>query len=357
MSKTLNLAARHRAADLVAEASALLRALSTDRSDPEVLRAAAPYAIARLFGARSSGLQPAEWLSRQGLREIEARIGTTDLGPAFDAGLGLLVDQKFPELAAHQKLSYPMEVPDFYGLSTTKVDVDIDDADPDTLEDGEAVQPKLVAADGETISLARKIVILRFTRELLKNDAIEAARAVVAKMLAFFARREDRATLGKVVTNPILLDGRTLHNLTDANDLGAGAVLSLTALSDGCGAMARQKTAAGNELGLPPRYLVVAPEKKFTALSLVKQITIDGSPAPLEVIATNRIPAASAGWYLFADPELAPVVAAATLRGSNGRTIETRSRINFHSDAFEIKFEHAFGGAILSRLGTVRGGV
>jgi len=358
MSKTLNLAVRHRASDLVTEAASLLQALSKDRTDPEVLRAAAPHAIASLFGARRSGLAAAAWLEHQGLQEIVARIGSDDLGPAFDAGLSLLIDQRYPELAAHRALSYVMSAPDLKGLQTTNLDARIDETTGDeTLEGGEAKAPVVLGDDGEVVSILVKSVIVRFSRHVMRTDAIEAGRALVTKVLAYFARREDAATLGRAVANPTLRDALALYNGTSGNDLGASATLTVTALSDGCGAMARQKGAGGGELGLAPRFLVVSPEKKFSALELVAKVTIPGSAAPLEVVATTRVPSASGAWFLFADPEQSPVLGAASLRGNGGQTVETRSRINFRSDAAEIKFTHTFGGAILGRLGTVRGGV
>jgi hypothetical protein len=158
---------------------------------------------------------------------------------------------------------------------------------------------------------------------------------------------------GKPIANSTLPDARALYNSTDANDLGAGAALSLTTLGDGCGAMFRQKTAAGNELGIWPSFLVVKPEMKFLALSLVKQLTIEGNPAALEVVVSNEI--TNAAWYLFADPTLAPVIALSTLRGT--RSINIRNGVAYRSSAPQVAFDHAFGTAVLSRVGTIRGGV
>lgn len=358
---TLNAIAQRRAVDLIAEANMLLGATSKDLSNPEAVREAAPQAIALAMGGHPSGpLHPlARALARAGLREIVGMLGSDDFGDAFKTGLGTLVAAAYDRQAVHRKICRTMEVPDFNPFQTSKVDVGLDDAELDapTREGGEAQHVRVVGGSGETIALAMKTVLARFSPELVKNDAIEANAYIVANFGAIAARREQRVVFGFLTSNPVLSDARSLWNSTDANDLGAAATLSLANVGVGYGKLARQKTLANNELGLVPAYLVVNPEQRVNALSIVKQFHVEGTPVPLEVVAANEIPAASAGWYLFADPAAAPVIGFVTLRGMDGRTVSVRTQVGFRSSAMEAALDHTFGAAVLSRVGTVRGGI
>jgi hypothetical protein len=51
------------------------------------------------------------------------------------------------------------------------------------------------------------------------------------------------------------------------------------------------------------------------------------------------------------------VVAFHALRGREGRTIQGHAAVNFRSSAPMFAVDHIFGVSILSRIGTVRGGV
>lgn len=328
--------------------------------NPTTVLEAFPDAVTKIFGEATQDQHPLASRIAQnfGLSHVAALLTRDDFAAAFAAGLGAAVGIAYGRVSAHRRIARDIPVASFRAVPLVDVDLRLDavDLDENTAEHGEARQVYVAAGDGETIAVQRKSMTLAFSPELIRSDDLGVAAYIIANLVAVCARREQRAVFkGLIGANPVLADARPVYSSVDGNDLGSAATLSLASFGNGTGAMARQKTRAGNECGVTPRFLVVAPEQKIAALNLLRQITPDATTPPLEVIVVNEIP--SNAWYLFADPAIAPVIGFATLRHLNGETITTRESSIFEASAPAVVVDHVFGAAILSRVGTVRGGV
>ena len=326
----------------------------------EIVRDAAIDAIALLFGAMPSARfhpSAAGLACEDGFRSISAALTQADFGTAFAGGLGIVIGTGYAATDTHRRICRLMELKDFQVTPTSDIDIEIDKVlDAVGKEESEGVDLIVKHAAGLNVALKRKSFVIGFTPEVVKNDATGATGLVLSGLGAACNRRERRGVFGSIVANPVLADGRTVYNATDANSFASA--LNSTTLGVACGMLARQKTRAGNELGALPAFLLVNPENWVSALSVVKEFTLDGAAPPIEVIAVPEISnVGQAAWYLFADPAIAPVVALNTLRGREGQTIFTRASQNFRSSAPMVAVDHIFGTAILSRVGTVRGGV
>lgn len=324
---------------------------------PETTREAAGDAIAILCGVPpNSGHHPlAADLASASFDGIVAALTNDDFGLSSADGFGQVITLGYAVDNAHRKICREVQPSNFQANKFTNADLGLDDAriDAPTLEGGEGIDVFVKSGIGDPASLKKKTITLAISPDLVKND-IGAATYVFNSLGAILARRERRAVFFLLTNNPTLPDARLLFNSTDANDLGAGA-LSLPTLGAGFAAMRRQKTLAGNESQFRPKFLVVAPEVEILALSLAKQITVDGNAQAIEVLVANEI--IGDAWYLVADPNQAPALGFLALVGSLGRTITTRAAVHFRSSAPMYAVDHTFGTTVLGRVGLVRGGV
>lgn len=323
----------------------------------ETIREAAGDAIALLCGVSSSGTHHpfAPDVAGANFDGIMAALTNDDFGQSSADGFGQVVAMGYAADNAHRKICREIQPSNFQINAFTNPDLGLDESklDAPTLEDGEGVDVFVSTGLGQPAGLNRKTIILNVSREAAKND-IGAITFVFNSLGALCARRERRAVFGMLTSNSPLPDTRALFNSTDANDLGPGA-LSLPTLGAGFAAMRRQKTRAGNESQFRPKFLVVNPEAEILALSLVKQITVDGSAPAIEVLVANE--AIGDAWYLAADPNQAPALGFLTLAGYFGQTIKTRTKTRFVASAPSYAVDHTYGTAVLGRVGLVRGGV
>lgn len=166
--------------------------------------------------------------------------------------------------------------------------------------------------------------IFGLTRQAIINDDLGAFTDFTVNMASAAAETEAQEILALLTANAglgaNLSDGNALFDASRSNT-GTGA-LDVTAVGAGRAVMRKTKGMdAVTPIAAEPRYLLVAPDQETAADTVVTTIT----PA----VATNVNPFAGnltklceprltgPAWYLFADPNAAPVIEAAYLEGSS----------------------------------------
>jgi hypothetical protein len=196
------------------------------------------------------------------------------------------------------------------------------------------------------------------SREAQLNNDLTAFIAD-GKSIGYAAAASVEAGVFSVLaSNPTLVDSGQLFNATASNQAGGHANralvdvdLSGTALALGKGAMRRQ-TASANErpLNIRPRFLVASAELEEDAWSIAglpNGFGEAGSDVERYMIQSGRVEPITTpyltgnGWYLFADPLVAPLINVAFLHGKTTPTVV--SQTSFDSEAFESIARLDFG--------------
>src|SRR5690606_37309926 len=96
------------------------------------------------------------------------------------------------------------------------------------------------------------------------------------------------------------------------------------------------------------RYLVASADEEGNALAICESLG-----GKLEVIASPNI--AEGAWYVFADPEKAPVIHRLVLRNSDPRPVRIdQAKSGFKDDTSRYKVRADIGVAITSRIGVIK---
>jgi hypothetical protein len=189
------------------------------------------------------------------------------------------------------------------------------------------------------------------TRQMIINDDLGAFLKIPTMIGVRAAKMIDRLFFTRLLSNPTMEDTVALfHTATHRNyRANADTALSATSLQFGISKILLQYDADGQPLDLSPRFLVVPPELKWTAIELTKSqlmITTGGDtiggavttkPAlnalsldGLEVLTPPYLSNSAysgysaVAWYLFCDPAAAGVETfeIGYLRGKRTPTIE-----------------------------------
>lgn len=195
---------------------------------------------------------------------------------------------------------------------------------------------------------------------LTNNDLgilIQDARTVGQAAAATLAN----AVFSCLASNPTMLDGGSLFNLTGTDTAGghankslADSAISGTAISLGKAAMRKQKGAAGGRpLNIRPRYLIAPAELEeaaWEAVGLAQGFGEQGSDLERYLLDAGRVEVIttpflmdSAAWYLSADPTIAPLIRVAFLHGAGAPRLVSQS--NFASGGMDFVAWFNFGVA------------
>lgn len=227
-------------------------------------------------------------------------------------------------------------------------------------ESGEYLNKALPDAETNSVKAKRHGNIVTVTPEVIINDDIGLIRDTADSYGRSGARTIERSVYALLDTNPVLKDGIPLFHANHGNLASAGAAPSMTTLDDARLTMGMQ-TVPGevdDYLDLVPAIALVNTGK----LGAFRQIlTAQWDPAHPgaelpnivrdmvgTVVGTPRIPIAV--WYLFADPNIAPVIEVVYLNGQREpRVVEEE---DFRTGGISWRIELPFGvGAIDYRGG------
>ncbi|MGT2515640.1 phage major capsid protein [Sphingomonas panni] len=199
--------------------------------------------------------------------------------------------------------------------------------------EGGEIQRGTFTESSERYAIATFAKIFALSRQAIINDDLQAFANALGLMARAAAEQEAQSLADLLNANgglgPKMANGKTLFHATHNNLAAAGAVLSMTTLSDGRQAMRNQKDLNGTTyINAVPKTLLVGPaqetlaEQVLTAIDASKTADVNPFPGKLTPAVDPRL--TGNGWRLFADPAQAAVLEYAYLNGSKGPQLEQR---------------------------------
>ena len=272
----------------------------------------------------------------------------SDFGMAMGDAMSYLAANRYDAFADHLPLCADLPVADFKEISFPDISADV--ALQETRELQEHTAASVIPADGTVKAQLRTYGrIISVSRQSVINDDIGLLANIFASMGTSAARIENEQVFTGLESNPNLQDGEPLFH----EDLGntESSALSAEALASAVGKLRTMPLRRDEPANTKARFLVTAPELEMPAHRLNRE---HGNR--LEVIASPHIK--TGRWYVFADPEVAPVIQRLTLKGASGKPvmIEPQKR-NITFDGIRLKARADIGIAITGRSGVVRGGI
>jgi hypothetical protein len=184
--------------------------------------------------------------------------------------------------------------------------------------------------------------IFSITRRSIISDDLTAFAQVLTEFGAAAAETEARLLVDLLESNPVLADDKTaLFHAKHGNDVSG--ILAAANLEK-----------ARLLLNLSPRYLVVPEALKDQAenvLADIKAATGNDWAQHVELIAEPRL-SRPADWYLFTDPNAAPVIECAWLNGIRQPTLMAQDGWNVAGTKFKARLD--FGAGATGFRGAIR---
>lgn len=288
-------------------------------------------------------------------------MGTKDFSRLLAGGASALAVRTFNAAGAHRVFCGELEAKDFRPVSIGTVDNNLfvpvaplasgaavwnielhDYVSIDEIKEG--VVNTSVAG---TAQLTSHACILKFSRQLVRNDEIGIIKSTVQQMGAAAANLEAAYVYHAMEQNPNLDDGAPVFH-ADLGNVVAEA-FGESSLGKAMQALRLQALASGNRADLKSAHLVVSSDLEFAAYKLNHQCGLG-----LTITATYRLPAGR--WFLLADPEVYPSVSILKLQGvTNSTRIEEHNDFDF--DGVSLRIVTDVGAVMHDRVGIVRGGV
>jgi len=350
--------------------------VSSDPSDPAVVRDAMAEAIAvrSMHGYVASSPRHTEFLGlrpsqmAEGLLRLRGQ-GVPSRDPMVIAERALTTTSDFPALlaaAANKMLlaGYQPARPTYRSVFRRR---DFRNFKPHhhlRLGDFPALMP--LAESGEiqvgTISESKETLLLstfarrvRVTRQMLVNDDLGAFTDFAAMIGRRIADFENATAYGVVnIANgdgPTLVTGNAPVFSTAAvraNKAVTGTVLDLANLAAGRAAIMKQRSLDGMPIAIGERMrLLVGPSLELPALQLTVAVTAaevskeNIYAGMIEPVVDPMIPGNR--WYLFADPETAPVFIYGFLEGAAGPQVATGSIQGVDGVEISVVFDFGVG--------------
>lgn len=214
---------------------------------------------------------------------------------------------------------------------------------------------------GETYRVVTRGRTTKLTRVMIINDDLRAFLRIPI-MFGLAARRmEADAVYSLINSNPMMSDGKLLFSADHRNiETTTKETISSAGLTAGRTGMRKQKGMAGELLDVVPTILLTPTVQETDSEVLLRSTALpnanfsSGVHNPwankLQPVSDPRLDAASlTAWYLFADPNIYPVIEVAYLEGEQQPFID--DEIDFDSDALKIKVRHDFGAGVVDHVG------
>jgi hypothetical protein len=205
--------------------------------------------------------------------------------------------------------------------------------------------------------------MLRFSREMLINDDLNAFTRIAQMFGNAGARLEGDVVWEQLTSNPTMGDNVTLFSTTTRNNYTAASSLitedTLNTMEIGMGT---QTTIDGNQMNLTPRFLLVPKSRKVAAKKAVAAVTpskteeVNPFAGDYEIIVESRLDAAGSNiWYGAADPARIDTIEYAYLDGMEGMSVESQPAA-FDSLGIDIRAIHDFGAKAMDGRGLYKNG-
>ena len=232
----------------------------------------------------------------------------------------------------------------------------------DVNEAGEYLNKNIPDATANSITAKRRGNIVTITPEIIINDDMGYVSDFTRNLGAAGARTIERKVYALLESNPTLADGIALFHASHGNLSSTSDAISVAALDAGRSAMAVQKAPGEDQ-----EYLDIQPMASLchTGKRSTMQVTVNAEYDPdtanklqkpnavrgivSDIVSSPRLSSATA-WYLFADPNIAPVLEVVFLNGQREpRIVQEES---FRTGGLSWRIEMPFGvGAIDFRGG------
>ena len=228
--------------------------------------------------------------------------------------------------------------------------------------EAEPITYSSITDGAEPIQLATFARGLAFSREAMINDDLGGINRSIQVAANAAIRAERDLLFGVITTNAVMSDSVALFHATHAN-LGTGA-LSPATLGEARTYLRKQVDQSGGYVATNPRYLVVPVALETNAESIIAALSYrtdlagpetmsPGWQNKLQVIADPRLDASSkTTWYLFSDPNTAPVIELAFLNGMKVPVVEQDT--DFDRDILRFKIRFDVGVAAVGFAGAVK---
>lgn len=199
-------------------------------------------------------------------------------------------------------------------------------------------------------------MMLALSYQDIVNDEVGIFTSAAAEL-----GREAARTLERECFAALLTDGTQLFTAKHENLLtGTTSTFGFPALDKAFTLMRQQKGMDNELIMVRPSFLLVPSTMEITARRLLTMGTVDGQPLGASTLyqgfpivesayltkdnglyvneGSNRkdVPGNNDGWYLFADPNVMPVIVATFLYGKSSPTIQ-RANMRFSLDGIQYK--------------------
>ncbi len=198
----------------------------------------------------------------------------------------------------------------------------------------------------ESLGISTVGITYALTRQAIINDDFDAFSELSNKLGKAAARYEGDRLAGALISAQEMSDGNALFHPAHGNLAPTGSSLSVESLSEARIAMSRQTDAAGRQIYVRPKFLVVPVTLQTPAeqlLSIVQATTTQETnpfAGKLELVVEPRLEDDNA-WYLAADPAQISSLRHCYLRGHEKPF--TEQRVGWEVDGVEWKIRHDFG--------------
>lgn len=233
-------------------------------------------------------------------------------------------------------------------------------------ENGEYENGVLGDAAKETIQGKRKGRILQVTPEVIVNDDLGGLQRIAQALGQAAGRTIEKDVYATLALNsgagPTLSDGKALFHTDHGNIAAVAAVPSVASFDAGRVLMGSQMDPGGND------YLDISPAVWLGPMSLrgtargVNEAEYDDEATKnqrkpnisrglvRDIVDSPRL--SGNGWYLFADPNIEPVLEVAFLDGVREPRLEQET--NFRTDGLAWKATHRYGVGGVGYRGAVK---
>jgi HK97 family phage prohead protease len=295
----------------------------------------------RLAGVDVRGLSPSQVVQRA----LGGLHGTSDFANALSGAVGTVLRAAYTAAPSGlRQVARVTTLSDF--RSHAHVSMSGFSALEKVNEHGE-FRRGTIADGAESVKLETYGKIFGATRQAIVNDDLNALSDMPRRLGVAAAQFEAQLLADLLTANPKMSDGTDLFHASHSNLASAGAAPSEETLSAARVALRTQKDAAGQLIGLVPRFLIVGPELETSAEKLMTTIaaatTDDVQPIRLSVVVEPRI--AGKEWHVACDPAHCDGLILAHLDGEPGPQIETRQ--GFDVDGVEFKVRLDVGAAFI----------
>ncbi len=229
---------------------------------------------------------------------------------------------------------------------------------------GEFVNKTIADGEKATIQGSTKGNIINVSAETIINDDLGAFVGLASRLGRAGSRTVEQDVYALLALNsglgPVLWDGQTLFHATHGN-IGSSSVLGIDTIDADRVLMARQMDVGSNDfLAMRPSVLLVATELGAKAREVNaaeyndesnKQQRRPNTTRGLfrDIVDTPRL--SGNRRYLFADPQLAPVIEVAFLNGQGGPDLKMEE--GFDVDGTRWRVRMRYGVAAVDYRGTV----